>query len=313
MMNNTYLVHHGIKGMKWGVRRTPEQLGYIRGGTALPTSYPDVFKRKTGFWSSDADMKVVNPGFADAKAELDRAQRDGTLTAEWYSNWSHWADVNNCATCSVVFDLRQRGYDVEANATYNLAMYNDAYMDEYYEGIERTTAETLDELTEQIEKMGPNARGTLNGVVVNGGGHAIAWENVNGKVVFRDCQSGEAYSSQTISDLYSDFSTKRALGHYTINRLDRATPNLDKLYENGIVNKRGTYANEYGENEKIDAKIRDTRGSASPKKRQQVDINNAIHPDKLPSATKWISDRISELTIDSQTNLAVSELERRKR
>lgn len=28
MTENTYLAHHGIKGVKWGVRRTPEQLGH---------------------------------------------------------------------------------------------------------------------------------------------------------------------------------------------------------------------------------------------------------------------------------------------
>ena len=26
--NTTYLMHHGVKGQRWGVRRTPEQLGY---------------------------------------------------------------------------------------------------------------------------------------------------------------------------------------------------------------------------------------------------------------------------------------------
>ena len=36
-----YIYHHGIKGQKWGVRRTPEQLGRKTIGTISPYGYHD--------------------------------------------------------------------------------------------------------------------------------------------------------------------------------------------------------------------------------------------------------------------------------
>lgn len=47
MAQNYYLMHHGVKGMKWGVRRTPEQLGHRTLDQKAKTKLNDPeFKRK---------------------------------------------------------------------------------------------------------------------------------------------------------------------------------------------------------------------------------------------------------------------------
>lgn len=46
MAQNYYLMHHGVKGMKWGVRKTPEQLGYRRSSRASG-SFQDTVKKAT--------------------------------------------------------------------------------------------------------------------------------------------------------------------------------------------------------------------------------------------------------------------------
>ena len=68
--NNYYLMHHGVKGMKWGVRRTPAQLGYRpKAGSRIKTKLNDPeFKRKAAtaakvalvIGAAYATHKVVN-------------------------------------------------------------------------------------------------------------------------------------------------------------------------------------------------------------------------------------------------------------
>lgn len=57
-----YIYHHGIKGQRWGVRRTPAQLGHKpEGGKQKPESHEDYNKahsKKSVKSMSDAELRT---------------------------------------------------------------------------------------------------------------------------------------------------------------------------------------------------------------------------------------------------------------
>lgn len=60
-MNEMYLKHHGIKGMKWGVRRSEDQLARARGSSKQSADERERADRKNAVKNrrsmSDADLK----------------------------------------------------------------------------------------------------------------------------------------------------------------------------------------------------------------------------------------------------------------
>lgn len=64
-MSNYVLYHHGIKGMRWGVRRTPAQLGHVTPGKKK--------KRFSLFKKKEATKKVVKE--TEKKEELTTEQK----------------------------------------------------------------------------------------------------------------------------------------------------------------------------------------------------------------------------------------------
>ena len=56
-MNDYKLLHYGILGMKWGVRRTPEQLARARGEKSSSSDSKSSFTKKTTSSSSSSGKK----------------------------------------------------------------------------------------------------------------------------------------------------------------------------------------------------------------------------------------------------------------
>ena len=144
---------------------------------------------KTSATTLDEDQKLINPNYSpDSKYD------------------------ENCAFCSIAYDLRRRGYDVVAkpeitkygnSGTTNLSnvdmakLYNTeptsvsyladkhGYSNDFVGQSKATEAEIL--------SYGEGATGFLNVSWSSGGGHSVAWEVENGKVVVRDCQTNKKH------------------------------------------------------------------------------------------------------------------------
>ena len=121
----------------------------------------------------------------------------------------------NCGNCTAAYDLRRRGYDVEAAPfdPNDPGSYNDIRaVSEWYED---TTvydwqlsaphdAETI------FSAMPDGSYGNM-GILWNdnagGGAHSVVWERIGGQTVIRDCQSGMTYDYEVwlmANDMYTN-------------------------------------------------------------------------------------------------------------
>ena len=147
---------------------------------------------KTGFHvkqenlSPEEDIKRVNPQNKD----LD----DGTK--------------NNCMLCSVTYDLRQRGYDVQANRAdtgYNIQDLTRWYKNPEVEAVPNSPTGKLEDIDSSLiaknfEILAKNQGEGASGVIIvewaqSGSGHAMHYEYKNGKVRISDPQTGKIYDN----------------------------------------------------------------------------------------------------------------------
>lgn len=167
---------------------------------------------KDGKWSNSEDSAAINPNYGKA------------------TTWEAFlATMTNCVYCSMAYDMRKRGYDVQAvempsqiggcglSLVYDcdinditwaselLRGYRDETTDNeedsllaYYENSMFEGEYDAKELTKLLEtemlECGEGARGQFIVYWYGGGAHSLVWEIENGKVVIRDTQDNTTSS-----------------------------------------------------------------------------------------------------------------------
>lgn len=136
------------------------------------------FFKKARNYSPEEDLKAINEG-------MFQVSKGGS---------------NNCGLCTTAYELRRRGYDVRANFSeqgFSVKTLSDFFKNADIQDdsalANRTKSEWMSAIERRLLRQGDGARGNFGGQYAMGGGHSIIYEVANGKVVFRDGQTGKTY------------------------------------------------------------------------------------------------------------------------
>lgn len=174
---------------------------------------------KTKEMTADEDVKMVNPGFYNFNSNT----------------------KNNCVLCSTAMELRRRGYEVTAGKA-GVGYLENEYL-KFFKGAKeeryrRDTGTTVsakdiifsyktgkaikDWAEPKILNQGEGARGYLNIVFGEGGGHSMFYEVKDNKVIAYDPQSGKKTSFKNVCNASVD------MGFIRLDTLSPNWPNIKK-------------------------------------------------------------------------------------
>jgi hypothetical protein len=228
MLEEIKIEHHGILGMKWGVRKDVGADGTTKKvvlSTDLPTASPrsitdstkrikqeiedDIKNRITNVEdiprfnpkneSIATAIKKVNEGYSHNSSLTDKDLTDYNLIKKDIWGEELLDFENNCPSAAFSYELRRRGFDVEAGLTggTGVSTIGEMYkmpqgrMDEIRNN--GVPPRTTQQVEQDMRNMGPGARGSCMYEWANGmGGHIASFEiDAKGNIVYIDAQTGE--------------------------------------------------------------------------------------------------------------------------
>ena len=213
------LAHHGVKGMKWGVRndetrrkyegghkrqRTPEEKKRLRrriavgtavGVTAATIAGYAIYKHKVG----SVDKSAVEKGAAAVAKAAGQATRTGKsasqIDARMVKNLNPTKNNHNCGSCSIGYIMNSMfGGSYKANPTDN-GLKMSEMIPKMFDGVKHTVPD-YESPRKSLDRIANGSTGILTFHTKSGGGHAINFEKSSkGVLTLIDGQTGYVMES----------------------------------------------------------------------------------------------------------------------
>ena len=176
-------------------------------------SFMDEFKKTPVTETSEEALAKINPHvdwsysqykyYNDLPDEQVKKLKDSGKVSQKTVGDTQAYDMN-CMNCTTAYELRRRGYDVEAGA-WRASNTQYASLENWYEGVKIKTVEKPNNLIKAIKNDNPpGSRGNLMVQWNNGGGHSMAYEvDSKGKVHILDPQTNSVVDEDKLPDLIS--------------------------------------------------------------------------------------------------------------
>lgn len=140
-----------------------------------------------------------------------------TVNPNYSNDYSEYSE--NCQRCIVAYELQRRGYNVEAQPTYENDKWNashkvdNMYMDRWRGAFRHAKSvavgspsgeKVLSNIASEMKSYGPGARAvvSINYKGKGHGGHVFSVENVGGRVQYVDAQTGQRYNQASMRNLF---------------------------------------------------------------------------------------------------------------